>query len=93
VYRTPLVPDARRFQAGRRIRLVLTSDDQDPSLPAIMNFRHASVGTSSLNTTTKFVDTGDQRGEDGDNGGRDSQDREVRSIWPPTRSVPAANSP
>jgi hypothetical protein len=28
----------------------LTSDDQDPSTPAIMNFRHASVGTSSLNT-------------------------------------------
>jgi hypothetical protein len=29
---------------------VLTSDDQAPSTPAIMNFRHASVGTSSLNT-------------------------------------------
>ncbi|WP_454560863.1 CocE/NonD family hydrolase [Mycobacterium haemophilum] len=50
VYRIPLVPNARRFKAGHRIRLVLSSDDQDPSTPAIMNFRHASVGTSSLNT-------------------------------------------
>ena len=49
-YRIPLVPNARRFAAGHRIRLVLTSDDQDPAAPAIMNFRHASVGTSSLNT-------------------------------------------
>ncbi len=50
VYRIPLVPNARRFKAGHRIRLMLTSDDQHPSAPAIMNFRHASVGTSSLNT-------------------------------------------
>ncbi len=50
VYRIPLVPNARRFKAGHRIRLTLTSDDRDPSTPAIMNFRHASVGTSSLNT-------------------------------------------
>lgn len=49
-YRIPMVPNARRFGPGHRIRLVLTSDDQDPSAPAIMNFRHASVGTSSLNT-------------------------------------------
>jgi putative CocE/NonD family hydrolase len=49
-YRIPLVPNARRFAAGSRIRLVLASDDQDPDVPAIMNFRHASVGTSSLNT-------------------------------------------
>ena len=49
-YRIPLVPNARRFKAGHRIRLILTSDDQDPSAPAIMSFRHASVGTSSLNT-------------------------------------------
>ena len=47
-YRIPLVPNARRFAAGHRIRLVLTSDDQDPDTPAIMGFRHASVGTSSL---------------------------------------------
>jgi predicted acyl esterase len=50
VYRIPLVPNARRFEVGHRIRLILTSDDQDPSAPAIMNFRHAGVGTSSLNT-------------------------------------------
>jgi predicted acyl esterase len=50
VYRIPLVPNARRFKSGHRVRLVLTGDDQDPSAPAIMNFRHASVGTSSLNT-------------------------------------------
>ncbi len=49
-YRIPLVGNARRFAAGHRIRLVLTSDDQDPQVPAIMAFRHASVGTSSLNT-------------------------------------------
>ncbi|OBI64206.1 CocE/NonD family hydrolase [Mycobacterium sp. E796] len=49
-YRIPLVPNARRFKAGHRMRLILTSDDQDPSAPVIMNFRHASVGTSSLNT-------------------------------------------
>lgn len=49
-YRIPLVPNARRFRAGNRIRLVLTSDDQNPDTPSIMNFRHASVGTSSLNT-------------------------------------------
>lgn len=50
VYRIPLVPNARRFKRGHRIQLVLTSDDQDASAPAIMKFRHASVGTSSLNT-------------------------------------------
>jgi uncharacterized protein len=50
VYRIPLVPNARRFATGHRIRLTLTGDDQDPSTPAIMSFRHASVGTSSLNT-------------------------------------------
>lgn len=49
-YRIPLVPNARRFAAGHRIRLVLAGDDQDPTTPAIMGFRHASVGTSSLNT-------------------------------------------
>lgn len=49
-YRIPLVANARRFAAGDRIRLVLAGDDQDPESPAIMGFRHASVGTSSLNT-------------------------------------------
>ena len=49
-YRIPLVANARRFNSGHRIRLVLTSDDQQPGVPAIMNFRHAGVGTSSCNT-------------------------------------------
>jgi uncharacterized protein len=49
-YRIPLVANARRFAAGHRIELVLTSDDTDPSTPAIMDFRHAGVGTSSLNS-------------------------------------------
>jgi hypothetical protein len=41
--------NARRFAAGHRIRLVLASDDQPEYVPAIMGFRHASVGTSSRN--------------------------------------------
>jgi predicted acyl esterase len=45
-YRIPLVDNARRFKAGHRIQLVLTGDDQNPDAPAIMGFRHASVGTS-----------------------------------------------
>jgi len=50
VYRIPLVSNARRFQAGHRIQLTLTSDDQNQTTPAIMGFRHAIVGTSSLNS-------------------------------------------
>jgi predicted acyl esterase len=49
-YRIPLVPNARRFRAGHRIRLYLTSDDQGADKPAALEFRHASIGTSSLNT-------------------------------------------
>ena len=49
-YRIPLVPIARRFKAGNRVRVVISSDDQNPKMPAILGFRHASVGTSSLNT-------------------------------------------
>ncbi len=49
-YRIPLVTNARRFAAGHRVKLVVTSDDQDPKAPAIMGFRHATVGTSSVNT-------------------------------------------
>ncbi len=48
-YRIPLVPNARRFVAGHRIRLVLTSDDQPEDRPAVMNFRHTPVGTSTVN--------------------------------------------
>jgi predicted acyl esterase len=49
-YRIPMVANARRFKAGHKVRLFLTSDDQDASKPAIFEFRHASVGTSALNT-------------------------------------------
>jgi uncharacterized protein len=49
-YRIPLVPNARRFKAGHRIRLYLTSDDQGEDKPAPLMFRHASIGTSSMNT-------------------------------------------
>ncbi len=48
-YRVPLVVNARRLAAGHRIRLVLASDDQPEDVPAIMGFRHASIGTSSRN--------------------------------------------
>jgi uncharacterized protein len=49
-YRIPLVPNARRFRAGHKLRLYLTTDDQNADRPALLEFRHASVGTSSLNT-------------------------------------------
>lgn len=49
-YRIPLVVTARRFRAGHRLRLLITSDDQDADVPAMLGFRHASVGTSSVNT-------------------------------------------
>src|SRR5262249_17737813 len=48
-YRVPIVPTGYRITAGHRLRLALTSDDQDPDYSAMMTFRHASVGTSSLN--------------------------------------------
>jgi hypothetical protein len=49
-YRIPLVPNARRFKTGHRLRLHLTTDDQAEEKPAALMFRHASIGTSSLNT-------------------------------------------
>jgi uncharacterized protein len=49
-YRIPLVANARRFKAGHRVRIYLTSDDQDPEKPALMTFRHATVGTSCLSS-------------------------------------------
>ena len=48
-YRIPLVPNARRFRAGHKLRLYLTTDDQNKDVPAPLEFRHASVGTSSFN--------------------------------------------
>jgi hypothetical protein len=49
-YRIPLVPNARRFRAGHKLRLSVTTDDQNADRPALLEFRHASIGTSSLNT-------------------------------------------
>src|SRR5579862_794718 len=49
-YRIPVVPNARHFKAGHKIRLYLTTDDQGKEKPALLFFRHASIGTNSLNT-------------------------------------------
>jgi uncharacterized protein len=49
-YRIPVVPNARHFKAGHKIRLYLTTDDQGKEKPALLLFRHASIGTNSLNT-------------------------------------------
>jgi predicted acyl esterase len=56
-YRIPLVTNARRFAVGHRVRLVVTSDDQDDSTPAIMGFRHAAVGTSrnTVHSSSRLV--------------------------------------
>jgi hypothetical protein len=48
-YRIPLVGNARRIPAGSRLQILLTSDDQPKRLPSMLGFRHATVGTSSLN--------------------------------------------
>ena len=49
-YHIPVVPNSRRFRAGHKIRLLVTSDDQDKKIPSPLEFRHASIGTSSFNT-------------------------------------------
>jgi predicted acyl esterase len=49
-YRIPLVANARRFAAGHRIRLTLTSDDTAENTHAMLLFTHAPVGTSTINT-------------------------------------------
>jgi hypothetical protein len=36
--------------AGHKLRLYLTTDDQNADRPALLGFRHASVGTSSFNS-------------------------------------------
>jgi uncharacterized protein len=47
-YPIPIVATGHRLAAGHRLRLTLTSDDQDPGYPAVMTFQHASVGSSTL---------------------------------------------
>ena len=49
-YRIPLVPNARRFAAGHRIELLLTSDDQPKDVPVFLGYRHPPVGTTARNT-------------------------------------------
>ncbi len=56
-YRIPLVANARRLPAGHRLRLTVAGDDQAADAPTLMGFRHASVGTSTINTVaaTSFL--------------------------------------
>ncbi len=42
-YRLPLVPNAHRFNAGHRIRLLVCSDDQPDDVSALLGFRHPPV--------------------------------------------------
>jgi predicted acyl esterase len=49
-YRIPLVPNARRFAAGHKIQLMITSDDQPKDIPVLLGYRHSPVGTTSRNT-------------------------------------------
>jgi hypothetical protein len=49
-YRIALVPSARHLRAGHKLRLWLTTDDQNKDIPAPLEFRHASIGSNSLNT-------------------------------------------
>jgi uncharacterized protein len=49
-YRIPLVPNARRFAAGHRIQLMITSDDQSQDIPVFLGYRHPPVGTTTRNT-------------------------------------------
>jgi putative CocE/NonD family hydrolase len=49
-YRIPLVPNARRFAAGHRIQLMITSDDQPKNIPVFLGYRHSPVGTTARNT-------------------------------------------
>ena len=50
VYRIPIVPNARRIKAGRRLRLVLASADEKDKTPTIMGFTHVTVREASVNT-------------------------------------------
>jgi uncharacterized protein len=51
-YRIPLVPNARRFEKGHRIRVMLTSDDQPKKIPVFLGYRHSPVGNTSRNTVS-----------------------------------------
>ncbi|MFC5139103.1 CocE/NonD family hydrolase [Actinomycetospora rhizophila] len=49
-YRIPLVPTARRFAAGHRVRLTVTSDDTVPGSRPMLGFTHTPVATTATNT-------------------------------------------
>jgi uncharacterized protein len=49
-YRIPLVTNARRFQRGHRIRLILTSDDTREDFRPMALFSHAALGIAGINT-------------------------------------------
>ena len=49
-YRIPMVPTARRFLAGHRLRLTLTSDDTLPGSKPMLGFSHTPVSTRATNT-------------------------------------------
>ncbi len=49
-YRIPLIPNPRRFRVGHRIQLMVTSDDQPKDIPALLDYRHPPVGTTTRNT-------------------------------------------
>jgi predicted acyl esterase len=49
-YRIPLVPNARRFAAGHRLRTILTSDDTRRGAHVMLKFSHTPIGTRSINT-------------------------------------------
>ena len=49
-YRVPLVPTARHFAPGHRLRLVLASCDRRKDGPTVLGFTHTEVGEASINT-------------------------------------------
>jgi len=51
-YRIPLVPNARRFAAGHRVQLMITSDDQPTDVPVFLGYRHSPVGTPPATPST-----------------------------------------
>jgi uncharacterized protein len=54
-YRIPLVATARRFAAGHRLRLTLTSNDTLPDSTPMLGFSHALVGPAAVNTVHAVV--------------------------------------
>jgi hypothetical protein len=49
-YRIPMVANARRVEAGHRLRLVIASADETHKEPTVLGFTHVVVREASLNT-------------------------------------------